>query len=436
MEPSEVLPTLAGHLLVDGFDLVLDLDASRGCRIVDARDGTAHLDMFGFFASSALGMNHPALYTGAVERRLLRAARHKPTLSDVYAAGQAEFVATFERLAADPALPRLFLIEGGALAVENALKAAFDWKSRHNEARGRDPALGTRVLHLRRAFHGRTGYTMSLTNTAPVKTARYPAFDWPRIPAPALPFPRDPDPGAREAREDEALEAAAAAFEAHPHDIACFVAEPIQGEGGDRHLSARFLGAIQRLCRVHDALVVLDEIQTGVGLTGTTWCYEQLDLEPDLVAFGKKTHVCGAMGGRRVEEVEDHVFVTSDRLNSTFGGGLVDMVRATTVLEVIDRDGLVPRAAEMGAVLLDHLRGLEDRQAAVTAARGRGLMCAFDLPDTATRDRVLAHAFAEHRVMVSGCGPRTVRFRPPLVVSADELEEAVGAIEDSVHAVA
>ena len=120
---------------------------------------------------------------------LAEAAANKPTNPDIYTAHYADFVDAFARVLGDPALPHLFFIEGGALAVENALKCAFDWKSRRNEMRGRPPQLGTKVLHLTSAFHGRSGYTLSLTNTDPVKTDRFPMFGWPRIDVPAITFP-------------------------------------------------------------------------------------------------------------------------------------------------------------------------------------------------------------------------------------------------------
>src|SRR3954469_1852626 len=326
---ADVHARLARHLLVDGFDLVLDLDRSHGSWLVDARDGREYLDLFTFFASSALGMNHPALAGDPVFRaELLTAALSKPSNSDVYTVAMARFVDTFARVLGDPALPHLFFIEGGAPAVENALKVAFDWKSRWNEAHGLDPALGTRVLHLREAFHGRSGYTMSLTNTDPVKVARFPKHDWPRIPAPYLSSGRDVA-----AVERVSLAAARAAFEAHRHDIACFVMEPIQGEGGDHHFRPEFLQGMQELCREFDALLVLDEVQTGCGLTGTPWAYQQLGVEPDVVAFGKKTQVCGVMAGGRVDEVPDNVFAVPSRINSTWSGSLADMVRARRVFE-------------------------------------------------------------------------------------------------------
>lgn len=326
----DVRDVLGRSILTDGLDLVLDLDRSGGSYLVDARDGTRYLDMFTFFASSALGMNHPALTDAAFRAELAQAAVNKPSNSDVYSVPMARFVQTFARVLGDPALPHLFFVDGGALAVENALKVAFDWKSRLNESRGIDPALGTRVLHLRGAFHGRSGYTMSLTNTDPNKVARFPKFDWPRIDAPVV----TPDADIV-ALERESLRQARAAFEAYPHDIACFIAEPIQGEGGDRHMRPEFFAAMRELCVEYDALLIFDEVQTGVGMTGTPWAYQQLGVTPDVVAFGKKAQVCGVMAGGRVDDVPDNVFRVSSRINSTWGGNLTDMVRARRILEVI-----------------------------------------------------------------------------------------------------
>jgi L-lysine 6-transaminase len=425
LPPSAVHDILAQHLLVDGMDLVLDLTSSRGSTLVDARDGTPYLDLFTFFASSALGMNHPGLTDDEQFRAdLLVAALNKPSNSDVYSVPMARFVETFARVLGDPRLPHLFFVEGGALAVENALKVAFDWKSRWNAARGLDPALGTQVLHLRDAFHGRSGYTMSLTNTDPNKVARFPKFAWPRIPSPYL-------TGGDDAvhREQEALAAARAAFETHPHDIACFLMEPIQGEGGDHHFRPEFLQAMQALCVESDALFVLDEVQTGCGMTGTAWAFQQLGVCPDVVAFGKKTQVCGVMAGGRVDEVPDNVFAVGSRINSTWGGSLVDMVRARRILEVIEHEQLIPRAAELGDQLLAELCGLAASHPEVTNVRGRGLLCAFSLPTAALRDELVEACREQEHVLLLGCGSRSVRFRPALTVSPEELVAGVAAVD-------
>ena len=425
MQPTEVHAALAKHLLVDGFDLVLDLASSQGSRLVDARDGTSYLDLFTFFASSALGMNHPAIVDDPVfTADLLEAARNKPSNSDVYTVAMARFVQTFARVLGDPALPHLFFVEGGALAVENALKVAFDWKSRWNQSHGRDPRLGTKVLHLREAFHGRSGYTLSLTNTDPVKVDRFPHFGWPRIPSPYL------SPGFNVAdREAEALAAARAAFLQYPDDIACFVMEPIQGEGGDHHFRPQFLQAMRALCHAHDALFVLDEVQTGCGLTGTAWAFQQLGVQPDVVAFGKKTQVCGVMAGGRVDDVPDNVFTVSSRINSTWGGSLVDMVRARRILEVMESEQLIPRAGVLGDQLLALLTGLAERHDMVTNPRGRGLMCAFSLPGKGSRDSVLAALRDDEKVLLLGCGARSIRFRPALTVTEAELDAGLAALD-------
>ncbi|MDC0771541.1 L-lysine 6-transaminase [Streptomyces sp. HD] len=431
IHPDEVHERLGRHVLTDGFKLVLDPLESQGSWIVDARTGEKFLDLYSFFASAPLGLNARGIVDDPEFMTLLaQVAANKPANPDVYTTHYAEFVETFARVLGDPDLPRLFFVEGGALAVENALKTAFDWKSRRNEAAGRSPELGTKVLHLRRAFHGRSGYTLSLTNTEPGKTARFPQFDWPRIDVPAVRFPLKVHLAEVEEAERAALQQARQAFEDNPHDVACFIAEPIQGEGGDNHMRPEFLKAMQTLCHEYDALFVLDEVQTGVGITGTTWAYQQLGLEPDIVAFAKKVQLGGIMAGRRVDLVPENVLRVSGRINSTWGGGLVDMVRCRRILEIIERDGLVAHAAAAGSWFLAGLRDLEVRHAPVAAnSRGRGLMCAIDLPDSGVRDETVRRLRTEEQVIALPCGERTVRFRPALSITQDELSIALRALD-------
>ncbi|HMG28636.1 MAG TPA: L-lysine 6-transaminase [Jiangellaceae bacterium] len=425
---GDVHDVLARHMLTDGFKLVLDTRASRGSWLVDARDGQRYLDMYTFFASAPLGSNHPGIVDDPGFLAVLtEVASNKPANSDIYSTHLAEFVETFVRVLGDPRLPHLFFVEGGALAIENALKVAFDWKSRHNEANGRPAGLGTKVMHLTRAFHGRSGYTMSLTNTEPGKTARFPQFDWPRIDVPAIRFPLDE--AEVRAAEQHALRQAEQAFSRDPHDIAAFIAEPIQGEGGDNHMRAEFLQAMQELVHANDAMFVLDEVQTGAGTTGTPWAYQQLGLEPDIVAFAKKVQLGGIMAGGRVDEVPDNVFAVSGRINSTWGGGLTDMVRSRRILEIIEDEGLIAAAGPKGERFVAALQQLAaERSAMVDNVRGRGLMVAFDLPDRATRDKVLTALRDDEHVLVLGSGDRSVRFRPALSVTDDELDLAVQAV--------
>ncbi|MGI8459778.1 MAG: L-lysine 6-transaminase [Propionibacteriaceae bacterium] len=430
IRPDEVHDVLRRHLLTDRLAVVIDLTESRGSWVVDARDGTRYLDLYTFFASAPLGVNPGGIVDDpSFMARLAEVAANKPANPDVYSTAYAEFVATFVRVVGDPELPHLFFVEGGALAVENALKTAFDWKSRHNEAAGRSRELGTKVLHLTRAFHGRSGYTLSLTNTDPVKTDRFPTFGWPRVDVPAVRFPLADHLVEVERAEHRALAQAAQAFAAHPHDIAAFICEPIQGEGGDNHLRAEFLQAMQQLVADHDALMIVDEVQTGMGTTGTAWAYQQLGLAPDVVAFSKKAQVGGIMAGRRVDEVPDNVFTVPGRINSTWGGGLVDMVRSTRILEIIERDGLIEAAGPKGERFVAGLWSLAaTRPGILSNVRGRGLMIAVDLPDPATRDAVLTDLHDVEHVLALPSGVRAVRFRPALTITEAEIDHALAAL--------
>ena len=430
MRPNDVHDSLRAHVLVDGYDMVLDTAASQGSWLVDARTGDRYLDVFTFYASSPLGMNHPDLLEDEDFRAtLLEVAMNKPANSDVYTVEMARFVDTLARVLGDDSLPHYFFIEGGAAAVENALKVAFDWKSRHNAMHGR-AAAGSQVMHLKGAFHGRSGYTMSLTNTDPAKVAKFPKFDWPRLTTPIVRHPLADHADDLARQEAIALAEASDAFARYPHDIACIIAEPIQGEGGDNHLRPEFLRALQDIAHANDALFVLDEVQTGAGITGHAWAHQGMGLEPDVIAFGKKLQVCGVMAGRRVDEVPDNVFNVSSRINSTWGGNLTDMVRARRILEVVESRDLITNAKVQGEHLLGRLLDLAQRHPdLVSNVRGRGLLCAVDMPDGATRDRVTTRLMAEEKVMMLGCGTHTLRFRPSLAVTAEELDIAVDALD-------
>jgi L-lysine 6-transaminase len=432
--PAQVHETIRRHMLAEGFDLVLDLEKSHGRRLWDARGERWFLDLFSCFATFPVGINHPKMRDPQFLERLTRAAVTNPTNPDVYTIELAEFVDTFGRLAMPEYLPHLFMIAGGSLAVENCLKAAFDWKVRQNFRKGHREEKGHQVLHFREAFHGRSGYTLSLTNTADPKKYQYFArFDWPRVSNPKLRFPAD---GAELERVAKAEAASVAeierAFSERRDDIACIILEPIQAEGGDNHFRPEFLRKLRQLADENDALLVFDEVQTGMGMTGRMWAHQHDDVRPDLLAFGKKTQVCGMMAGRRIDREPDNVFKVTSRINSTWGGNLVDMVRCQRYLEIMSEERLVEHAAKVG----DRLRGgLEALQGEVpdvlSNARGRGLMCAIDLPDGPMRDATKDKIY-ELGAVVLPCGVSGIRFRPPLDITAEEVDEALSILSRAV----
>jgi L-lysine 6-transaminase len=429
--PANIHKILGKHMLADGYDIVLDLENSKGAYLKDLKSGRKFLDFFTFYASNPLGMNHDRL-AGDKDfiRKIGQTAINKPSNSDIYTEQMADFVNTFSRVGIPEYLPYAFFVSGGALAVENALKVAFDWKVQKNFRKGYRTEKGHKVLHLDKAFHGRSGYTLSLTNTEEAKIKYFPKFDWPRISNPTVTFPLNQENVKKaELLENEALAQAERFFEIYKDEIACIILEPIQGEGGDNHFRKEFHQALRTLADKHEALLIYDEVQTGIGLTGKFWAHEYY-VKPDIIAFGKKAQVCGILASDRIDDIETNCFHVSSRINSTWGGNLVDMVRFTRILEVIEEDKLVDHAAETGSYLQKNLNKLVEKYEYLSNSRGKGLFCSIDMPDKHSRDALINESF-KNNLMILGCGTKTVRFRPPLTVSEEHIDEGIQIIEKS-----
>lgn len=430
--PGQVKETLNKHVLADGFDLVYDIEKSKGAYIFDSKNNRTLLDFFTCFASVPLGYNHPKM-TGDEEfkKNLFQAALANPSNSDVYTQQYAQFVDTFSRIGIPSYLPNAFFIAGGGLAIENAIKVAMDWKVQKNFAKGYTQEKGFKVLHFERAFHGRTGYTLSLTNTMPDKTKWFAKFDWPRVSTPTLNFPLTGD-NLRTAVESEnlSIEEVKKAFKLHQDEICAIIIEPIQSEGGDNHFREEFLIRLKELADENGAFLIYDEVQTGVGLTGKFWCHQHFTerARPDILAFGKKMQVCGILVGNKVDEIENNVFRIPSRINSTWGGNLVDMVRASQILSIIEEDNLCDNAASVGAYLQNQLLQLSQKHNSISNVRGRGLLCSFDFPNKNMRDQFLKKGM-EHNVMFLGCGNHTIRFRPALNIEKSHIDEGLEVMD-------
>jgi len=436
--PQNVHETLSGRMLADGFDIVFDLEKSQGSYFYDLKTGRRFLDFFTFFATSPVGFNHPRLTSPAMIEKLGRLSVNNISNSDLYTVEMAEFVDTFFRVAVPPSMIHSFFISGGTLGVENALKAAMDWKVRKNFTKGYSREVGHHVLHFEQGFHGRSGYTLSLTNTAdPNKHKYYAKFDWPRIINPKIKFPlTEGNLEEVERLEKKAVGQIKAAFAGNKDDICAIIIEPIQGEGGDNHFRGEFLRELRTLADENDAMLIFDEVQTGIGLTGRMWAYQHFGAEPDMIAFGKKTQVCGFLCGKRIDEVAENVFHVSSRINSTWGGSLIDMYRSKIYLDIIAEEKLVENTARMGEMLLAGLnQAADDFPHLVSNVRGRGLMCAIDLPSTDVRDELRRELYHNGVVML-GSGTHSVRFRPPLNVSEGEIAEGLEILRKSLAAIA
>jgi L-lysine 6-transaminase len=427
---EDVHEILKQYMVADGFEFVLDLKNSHGIYLVDEKTGDSYIDFFTFFASSPLGLNHQKLLS--IKDELTTVAINKPSNSDIYTTYMAEFVDTFGTIGKPDYMKYLFFISGGTLAVENGLKVAFDWKVRKNFAKGYKEEKGQQVIYFKQAFHGRSGYTLSLTNTEPNKIKYFPKFNWPRVTNPKITFPLDINIDEIIKLEQEATKEITTAIKNNPDDIAVIIIEPIQGEGGDNFFRKEFFEKLREIADENEILLMFDEVQTGFGLTGKFWASEHY-VKPDIIAFGKKAQTCGIMVSDRIDDVEEHCFSKAGRINSTWGGNLVDMVRSKHILRIIEEENLVENSGIVGEHLLDKLKEIQsDFPNTVSNVRGLGLMCSFDLPTTEIRNKFKAECLKE-KLLILGCGEKSIRFRPPLNVTVDEIDNGLNVIRKVLY---
>lgn len=417
LQANQVHDIIKSHTIGDGEALVIDFEKSFGSYLVDQKTGQPYLDCSSQFASMALGWNHPQL-----KQKMANIGHyviHKIANSDYYSVPLAEFIQAFASIAPD--FQHFFFVEGGALAVENAIKAAIDWKMKKN---GLDESHANTldVIHLEHAFHGRSGYTLSLTNTVPNKTALFPKFKWTRIRNPKL----DEAMVDSEVAEVERISLQQAEEALKTNLVAAIILESIQGEGGDCHFTPRYFAALRQLADKYEALLIFDEVQTGVGLTGRMWAYEHFGVIPDMIAFGKKTQVCGFASTTRIDEVPNNVFKQSSRINSTWGGNIIDMIRFTHIINIIKENNLLDNVNIVGTYFLQMLKTVPR----ITNVRGKGLMLAFDLESPEARNIVLDNL--QKKLTVLPCGERSIRLRPHLTFSTLDVDTAIRIIKDAV----
>ena len=378
-------------------------------------------------ASMPVGYNHP--YVVDNKDRFISSALNKPANSDIYSKEMAEFVTTMGRVAQPDYLPYAFYVEGGALAVENSLKAAFDWKVRKNLAVGKGEK-GSRIIHFKECFHGRSGYTMSLTDSSdPRKTMYFPKFPWFKFDNPHMEFPfNDEKLQLLIENEQKVVDGIKDVVNDNHGGIAALIIEPVQGEGGDNHFRDQFLIQLKEICVDNDIIFIFDEVQTGIGITGKMWAHEHFSVKPDIISFGKKTQVCGMLAGDKIYNLDNNVFKESSRINSTFGGNLVDMYRFKLILEIIEQENLLVNATGMGEYLLKNIKNLSDNfPGYVTNPRGLGLFCAFDMPSGIERDKLISKLY-ENKLLILGSGDQSVRFRPHLNVTKEDIDIAINII--------
>ncbi|QHF20514.1 acetylornithine transaminase [Rathayibacter sp. VKM Ac-2762] len=357
------------------------LERGEGCRVWDV-DGREYLDFLGGIAVNSLGHAHP-VFVEAVTRQAGALAH----VSNYFAtAPQIELAETLRRLTGAGETGRVYFANSGTEANEAAFKLA-----RLNAAGGRH-----RVLALQNAFHGRTMGALALTGKA------------------ALRAPFEPMPGGVEHLEAsiEALEAAL------DESVAALIVEPIQGEAGVIPLPAGYLERARELTREHGALLIVDEIQTGVGRTGRWFAYQEAGILPDAVTLAK-----GLGGGFPVGALvtfgEASDLLQKGHHGSTFGGNPLATAVAGAVLAEIERADLLGNARERGAQIVDALTALDSPL--IGGVRGAGLLLGIALTRPVAAE--LAAACLDAGLIVNAANDSSIRLAPPLVVTAADVAE-------------
>jgi acetylornithine/N-succinyldiaminopimelate aminotransferase len=354
-----------------------------GCRLWDS-DGNEYLDFLAGISVLNVGHCHPRLVE--VVREQVGTLTHATNLYYTEPAMRLS-----ARLAGSSLGGKVFLCNSGTEANEAAIKLV-----RRARARGN-------IVVLRDAFHGRTYGSLSAT---PQESKQAPFA--PLVPGFVV-VPKDP----------EALTAAV------DSDTAAVLLEPIQGESGIHVLPEELLRAAREACDRTGAALVFDEIQTGMGRTGTLWAYEQTGVVPDALTSAKALGGGLPIGALVTGPGLADVFQAGDH-GSTFAGGPLVAAAALVALEICSDPALLARVVELGERLA---AGLQELPYAV-AVRGRGLMLAIELREGVSAPDLARRALLERRLVINATGPATIRFEPPLIVGEEEIDEALGHLRE------
>ncbi len=403
--------------------------SGRGIVVTDV-DGNEFFDFSAGIAVTSTGHCHPDV-VAAIQKQAAELIHMSGT--DFYYESMVELAARLSKIAPMRGPHRVYYGNSGAEAVECALKLARYHTKRQN------------VIAFFGAFHGRTMGALSLTASKPQQKRRF------GPPVPGVTHVRYPDVyrgcsgGPQEA---EAFALGCARFIEEklfkttlpPEEVAAIFVEPVQGEGGYVVAPTNFMQELRRICDRHGILLVLDEVQSGVGRTGKWWAAEHTGVEPDMICMAKGI-ASGMPLGITMTRADIMDWVPGSHA-STFGGNPVAIAAALATLDVIEKEDLLGNSARIGNHIMKRMADWPSKLKLVGDVRGRGLMIGVEIVKdkvtkeygAAERDRIVELAF-ERGVLFLGCGPSTVRLCPPLVVTKEEADIAVDVLEECIKTV-
>lgn len=420
---------------------IADYEKSIGNYIVDV-DGNTYLDVYAQIASIPLGYNNPALIATAKSDKMIRAIVDRPAMGNFPSNETAEIVQGILNVA-PKGQDKVWSALSGADANELAFKAAFFWyqsKKRgynagftqdenvsvmQNQAPG-SPDLA--ILSFKRSFHGRLFATGSTTCSKPIHKLDLPSFKWPKAEYPVYKYPLDQNVEFNKEEDKRCLQIVDKIFQEWNVPIAALLIEPIQSEGGDNHGSNEFFQGLRDITLKYGALMIVDEVQTGVGATGKLWAHEHFELSPvpDIVTFSKKFQT-GGYYFHDPEIIPDFAY----RQFNTWCGDPARMLLGGAIGHETIKHDLPSLVAKVGDYLFGKLEQLQAKYPKYInelRGKGRGTFIAWSFDSSATRDKFL-NDMKKVGINIGGCADTSVRLRPTLVFEEKHADILLAAIE-------
>ncbi|KAH7037736.1 aminotransferase class-III-domain-containing protein [Microdochium trichocladiopsis] len=426
-------------------NMLADYTKSTGNYIADP-DGNLYLDVYAQIASIPVGYNNPTLRKAAESPEMVSALINRPALGNFPSHDWAEILETGILKVAPKGLNQVFTAMAGSDANETAYKAAFMWRrqkerggpavefteaelesSMNNQAPG---ASQLSILSFKTGFHGRLFGSLSTTRSKPIHKIDIPAFDWPQATFPLLKYPLEEHAEENAKAEADALAEVEDLIKNYHIPPCAVVVEPIQSEGGDNHASPEFFRGLRALTKKHGVLLIVDEVQTGVGATGKFWAHDHWNLQdpPDIVTFSKKAQTAGYYFGDPALRPNKPY-----RQFNTWMGDPARAILFRAIIQEIEQNNLVEKTAKVGDYLFGKLEALAAKypgQFENLRGKGQGTFIAFDNPH---RDQFLLKA-KKFGINIGGSGASAVRLRPMLIFEerhADLLLEGLEKIVTS-----